>query len=327
MATGIRGTGSYLPDRVVANDDLSAIVDTSDEWIVAHTGIRERRRAADRTTTSELGAAAGIRALQAANVAPEQVDAIIMATSSPDQIQPATACAVQARLGLGPVPAFDVSAASAGFVFAMATAAGLMRSFAQYRRVLVIGSEVYSRIIDYQDRGTCVFFGDGAGAAVLGGVPEGFGVLGCHLLADGSRFDVVGIPAGGVAEPVTPQTIATRRQYLRMNGRQVWEFATTALPHAVKSALASAGLGVDDIDLLIPHQANARILEYAASALGIPASKIWTTVERYGNTAGASVPITLDDAARAGRLRRGSVVVLAAVGGGMTAGGLILRWY
>ena len=327
MAVGIGGTGSFLPDRVVTNGDLEALVDTTDAWIVSRTGIRERRRADDGVLSSDLGADAGRRALRAAGIPPERVGGLIVATSSPDRIQPATACAVQTKLGLGPVPAFDVSAVCSGFVYALATGVGLMRAFGRYEHLLVVGCEVYSRILDYQDRTSCVFFGDGAVAVLLRHVPDGYGVLGAHLMADGTQFDVVGIPAGGTAEPASAASVRARRHYFRMDGPRVWDFATHALPVAVKDALATASLGVEDVDLLVTHQANARMIAAIGAALGIPAHKVPITVDRYGNTAAASVPITLDEAVAAGRLRRGDVVVLAAVGGGMTAGAVVLRWY
>jgi 3-oxoacyl-[acyl-carrier-protein] synthase-3 len=327
MAIGICGTGAYLPERIVTNRDLEAVVDTSDAWIVARTGIRERRRAEEHASSSDLGAIAGRRALTAAGIGPKEVDALVVATSSPDYVQPATACALQPKLGLGPVASFDVSAVCAGFVYALAAGTGLMQTFPQYHRMLLVGCEVYSKILDYQDRTTCVFFGDGAGAVVLGHVPEGYGVLGAYLMADGSQLGVVGIPAGGTAQPTTAASLADRDQYFQMDGPRVWEFATHALPLAVKEALAGADLGIQDVDLLITHQANARLIEAVGAALGIPMDKVPTTVERYGNTAAASVPITLDEAVAAGRLHRGDIVVLASVGGGMTAGAVVLRWY
>ncbi|AOT61317.1 MULTISPECIES: 3-oxoacyl-ACP synthase III family protein [Streptomyces] len=327
MAIGILATGSYLPDHIVTNDDLARTVDTSDAWVTSRTGIRQRRRARPDETTSDLGHRAAVAALHNGGLTVDQVDALVVATSSPDRIQPSTACHIHAKLGLTQVPAFDVGAVCSGFIYAAATAAGLMGSFPQHRRVMVVGCETYSRILDYEDRGTCVFFGDGAGAAVLGHVPDGYGVLGCDLIADSAQLDVVGVPAGGATEPADARTVRERRHYFHMDGRRVWNFATQAVPRVVKGALASAGLDVGDVDLLVTHQANARLIEECANRAGIPLDRIPTTVERYGNTAAASVPITLAEAHAAGRIRRGDVVVLAAVGGGMTAGALVLRWY
>jgi 3-oxoacyl-[acyl-carrier-protein] synthase-3 len=327
MAIGITATGSYLPDRVVTNKEMEGYVATTDRWIVEHTGIHARRRAEPGTSSSDLGVRAAQRALDGAGLGPEQIDGLVVATSSPDQIQPATACSLQAKLGLVGGPAFDVGAVCTGFVYGLAVAGGLMQSFAQYQRMLVVGCEVYSQILDYQDRTTCVFFGDGAGAVVLGHVPDGYGILGAHLIADGTQFDVVGIPAGGVTEPASPDTLDERRHYFRMNGPRVWDFATQALPSAVKQALAAADLSVSDVDLLVPHQANAKLIGTVISGMGVAEHKVPMTVDRYGNTAAASVPITLDEAVAAGRLHRGDIVVLAAVGGGMTAGAVVLRWY
>lgn len=327
MAIGIVATGSYLPDHIVTNDDLARTVDTSDTWITSRTGIRERRRAHEDQSTSDLGRLAALAALRDHDIAAEQLDALVVATSSPDQIQPSTACNLHAGMGLHQIPAFDVGAVCSGFVYATAAAAGLMNTFSQYNHVMVVGCEAYSRVLDYEDRGTCVFFGDGAGAAVLGKVPDGYGILGCDLIADSTRLDVVGIPAGGTREPADERTVAERRHYFRMDGRRVWDFATQAVPQVVKGALAAAGLDVDDVDLLITHQANARLIEECADRCGVPMDRVPTTVGRYGNTAAASVPITLDEAAADGRLHRGDVVVLAAVGGGMTAGALVMRWY
>lgn len=234
MAIGIVATGSYLPDHIVTNDDLARTVDTSDTWITSRTGIRERRRAHEDQSTSDLGRLAALAALRDHDIAAEQLDALVVATSSPDQIQPSTACNLHAGMGLHQIPAFDVGAVCSGFVYATAAAAGLMNTFSQYNHVMVVGCEAYSRVLDYEDRGTCVFFGDGAGAAVLGKVPDGYGILGCDLIADSTRLDVVGIPAGGTREPADERTVAERRHYFRMDGRRVWDFATQAVPQVVK---------------------------------------------------------------------------------------------
>ncbi|SES33217.1 3-oxoacyl-ACP synthase III family protein [Lentzea albida] len=328
MAIGILSTGSFLPRRVVTNKELESVVDTTDAWIVSRTGIRERRRAEDGAASSDLGTIAGMRALHSGGLSQLQIDGLVVATSSPDHIQPATACVLQAKLGMGAVTAFDVSAVCTGFVYGLTAAVGMMRGFPQqYRRMLVVGAEAYSRILDPTDRTTSVFFGDGAGAVVLGEVPDGYGVLSAHLMADGTQAEVVGVPAGGSAEPASHATVSARRHYFHMNGPKVWEFATTQLPSAIKEALLQADLGVEDVDLMITHQANARLIEAVGAAVGISQDKVALTVERYGNTAAASVPITLDEAVAAGRVKRGDVVVLASVGGGMTAGAVVLRWY
>ncbi|MGW7313838.1 3-oxoacyl-ACP synthase III family protein [Streptomyces sp. NPDC054854] len=327
MPTGILATGSYVPERVVTNDELSRTVDTTDAWITARTGIRQRRRASPQQTTSDLGHQAAMAALENGGIRADQLDALVVATSTPDQIQPSTSCNLHAKMGLTHIPAFDVGAVCSGFVYATAAAAGMMSMFPKHRNVMVVGCETYSRILDFEDRGTCVFFGDGAGAVVLGEVPDGYGILGCELMADSTQLDVVGIPAGGANEPAGHDTVDERRHYFHMDGRRVWDFATQAVPHVVKEALAASGLDVTDVDHLITHQANARLIEECAQRAGIGLDRIPMTVDRYGNTAAASVPITLDEACASGRIRRGDIVVMAAVGGGMTAGALVVRWY
>jgi 3-oxoacyl-[acyl-carrier-protein] synthase-3 len=327
MNIGIVATGSHLPETVVTNDDLARRVDTSDAWVTSRTGIRERRLAGPGLASSDLGRLAALDALRRARLSPEHIDAVVVATSSPDRVQPSTASHLHAKLGLRDVPAFDVSAVCSGFIYATAAAAGLMTAFPHHRRSLVVGCEAYSRLLDYDDRTTCVFFGDGAGAAVLGEVPEGFGILSAELLTDDSLVDVVSVPAGGSAEPAGPDTVRDGRHYFRMDGRGVWDFAVNALPRVVKNGLARAGLDTGDIDVLVTHQANARLIEACAASLGVPLDRVPMTVDRYGNTAAASIPITLHDALVDGRIRRGDVVVLATVGGGMTAGALIMRWY
>lgn len=327
MSVGILGTGSHVPRRVVTNQDLAGIVDTSDDWIVTHTGIRARRYAQPQESTSDLGARAARTALHRAGVGPDSVDALVVATSSPDSPQPATACVMQAKLGLTGIPAFDLNAVCTGFVYALSVAQGLMDSNDRYRHVLVVGSEVYSRLLDFTDRTTCVFFGDGAGAVLLGRVPAGYGLLAHTLYADGTLSDVVAIPAGGSVEPATWRSVQERRHCFRMDGRRVWDFATDALPRVIKESVADAGLDLDDVAMFVPHQANARMLEHCLDRMGVAPSRAALTVAKYGNTAAASVPITLDEAVRAGRIRRGDVVVLAAVGGGMTAGAVVVRWF
>jgi 3-oxoacyl-[acyl-carrier-protein] synthase-3 len=327
MAIGIIGTGSYLPPRVCTNEELARLVDTSDEWIVARTGIRQRRYVDPGVATSDLATVAAEKALRDAGVAASDVGAIVLATSSPDWIQPATACAVHRHLGVGRVPAFDVSAVCAGFVYALTVGSSMLTAEPSYGPMLVIGAETFSKLLDFEDRTTCIFFGDGAGAVLLGEVPEGFGILSTHLLADGGLTDVVGVPAGGTRRVTSPDTIADRDHYFRMDGRRVWDFAVEALPSVVSGALDRAGLSVGDVDLFVFHQANAVMIGACMRALGVDDTRVHLTVEQYANTAAASVPITLDDARAAQRVKHGDVVVLASVGGGMTAGAVALRWY
>jgi len=327
MGIGIVGTGRCLPPRVVDNHEISRFVDTSDEWIVSRTGIRARRFADRAVTSSDLGAEAACAALASAGLRAEHVDAIIVATSSPDWIQPATACAVQRKVGARSAAAFDVGAVCAGFVYGLAVGCGLMTAFSDLRNVLVVGAETYSKLLDFQDRTSSVFFGDGAGAVVLGRVPQDYGILGVKLIADGRLTDVVMVPAGGGALPATEDTVRRRQHSFRMDGGRVWEYVTRELPRVVREALSTAGLDVDDVDVFVFHQANARLLEACMTGLGADAGRMVCTVEEFGNTAAASVPITLHAAALGGRLTRGSTVVLGAVGGGMTAGAAVLRWY
>ncbi len=326
MGVTITGTGSVVPQRSVDNAEIAQIVDTSDEWIVARTGIRSRRYATEAQCPSDLGAAAARMAMHRAGVGPSSIDFLLVATSSPDYIQPSTACVMQPKAGLAQVPALDVNAVCTGFTYALSLGDALLRSFEQYRRILVVGAEVYSRFLDYGDRTSSVFFGDGAGAVVLERCPDGFGILGHELQADGQLADVVGIDAGGSREPAGLATVQEGKHLFHMDGRRVWEFATTTLPQVIKQALGNVGLDVDDVDMFILHQANARLINACLESLGVPASRSSLTVTKYGNTAAASVPITLDEAVRTRRVTRGDVVVLASVGGGMTAGAVVMRW-
>lgn len=319
---GITRTASYLPPTVVTNQDLERFLDTSDAWIRSRTGIRTRHWSTDESTSDMATNAA--RLLLDAGLRP---NLLVVATSSPDQIQPPTACLVQRNLGLSGVPAFDVGAVCTGFVYALATATALASYQPDYVPGLVIGAERYSGILDPQDRTTNVFFGDGAGAVLLDRVPDGYGVLGTTLTAHGEFHDVVGIKAGGTTTPLSPQAVANRDHYFHMHGSQVWDYATTALPAVIKQVLYNARLDESDVDLVITHQANLRLIEEVLRRCGIDAARTETTVERLGNTAAASIPLTLHEAVRRGRVRDGDVVLLAGVGGGMTAGAVVLRWY
>jgi 3-oxoacyl-[acyl-carrier-protein] synthase III len=327
MGFGVIGCGAHVPARRVTNAELCRSAPTSDEWIVAHTGIRERRFADPDMVTSDLAVAAARNALADAGCEPEDVDVLVVATSSPDWIQPATACAVHQKLGLGRVPAFDVGAVCTGFVYGLSVVDALLCTRPGYRRALLVGAEMYSKLLDLEDRGSAVFFGDGAGAVVLSDVPAGHGVLGTYLLADGRGTDIVGVPAGGTRRPPSHATVDGREHAFRMQGRRVWEFATQAFPEVVYGALKETDLTMSDVDLFILHQANAVMIEACLRSMGVGLEQTHMTVDRYGNTAAASVPITLHDALAAGRIHRGDVVVLAAVGGGMTAGATVIRWY
>jgi len=311
----IVGTGSYLPERIVRNDEFSARLDTSDAWIRERTGIVERRIADESQTSSDLAFEASRHALAAAGVAPEDIDLIIVATSTPDFIFPSTACLLQAKLGASHCPAFDVQAVCSGFVYALATADAFIRG-GSAKRALVVGTEVFSRILDWNDRGTCVLFGDGAGAVVVAG-GDAPGIHASVLRADGRHADILSVPgnvSGGriVGSP-----------FLQMAGAQVFKYAVRVLDEVARETVAAAGMQIEDIDWLIPHQANVRILEATARKLGLPLERLVVTVDRHGNTSAASVPLALDESLRAGKIRSGDRVMMQGVGGGFTWGAVL----
>ena len=314
----IVGTGSYLPRKVLTNRDLELAVDTTDEWIYTRTGIRQRHIAADGEKTSDLALEASRNALRAAGIGAGDLDLIVMATTTPDMVFPSTACLLQAKLGARNCPAFDVQAVCSGFVYGLSTADGLMRT-GQYRNALVIGAEIYSRILDWSDRSTCVLFGDGAGAVVLrrDNTP---GILSTHLHADGSYANLLTVPgtvAGGKV---------SGRPLLQMDGGGVFKFAVKAMDDLVEETLAANGMQKSDIDWLVPHQANIRIIQASAKKLGLSMEKVVVTVDRHANTSAASIPLALDEAVRDGRIRAGQHVLLEAVGGGFTWGAALVKW-
>ncbi|MGB3392289.1 MAG: beta-ketoacyl-ACP synthase III [Stenotrophomonas sp.] len=313
----IAGTGSYLPEKVLTNDDLTRIVDTSDEWIQSRTGIRERHIAAEGETTGDLGYHAALHALEAAGIEPTQLDMIIVGTTTPDLIFPSTACLIQARLGATGAAAFDVNAACSGFLFALSTADKFIRS-GDCRHVLVIGAETLTRIVDWNDRTTCVLFGDGAGAVVLK-ADEETGILSTHLHADGSKKELLWNPAGISRGLDGPGKIL-------MKGNDVFRYAVKALDAVVDEALQANGLDKSDLDWLVPHQANLRIIEATARRLEMPMEQVVVTVDKHGNTSSGSVPLALDAAVRSGRVERGQLLLLEAFGGGFTWGSALLRY-
>ncbi len=318
----VLGCGSYLPQRCLSNDDLTRMVDTSDEWIVQRTGIRARHIAADGELTSDLGVAAARAALANAGVDAESIDLIVVATSTPDNTFPASAVSVQAELGITQGAAFDLQAVCSGFVFALATADGLLRS-GVHKRALVIGAETFSRILDWNDRGTCVLFGDGAGAVVLeaqqqSGSREDRGLLTAHLRSDGRHKKKLFVDGG----PSSTQTVG----HLRMEGKEVFRFAVGAITDVIKDVFRDTGYSAGDIDWFVPHQANKRIIDGSAHKLGIAPEKVVTTVDRHGNTSAASIPLALDVAVKDGRIKRGDLVLLEAMGGGFTWGAALVRW-
>jgi len=319
------GWGKYVPQRVLTNDDLSRMVDTSDEWIRTRTGIRQRHLVGDGEATASMAIQAAREALEVAGIAPSQLDLIVVATVTPDHLFPATACLVQDGLGATRAAAFDLSAGCSGFVYGVAVAAHLL-SAGVYRTALVIGAETLSRITDWSDRVTCVLFGDGAGAVVLeAGENEG-GVLATVLGADGSGGDLLWLPAGGSRIPASHRTVAERLHFLQMKGREVFRFAVKAMPAATREVLEKAGLSLDEVALLIPHQANQRIIDAATRSLGLPPERVYSNLDRHGNTSAASIPIALSEAVEGGRIRPGDLVVLAGFGAGLTWGAAAIRW-
>ncbi|OUM96399.1 MAG: 3-oxoacyl-ACP synthase [Thermobacillus sp. ZCTH02-B1] len=324
-AVGIIGTGMYVPDRILTNGDLEKMVDTNDEWIVTRTGIRERRIAAEDQATSDLAYEAAVRALGSAKLKPEDVDLIIVATITPDMFFPSTACILQDKLGARKAAAFDLSAACSGFIYALATAVGMLKS-GMYRNALVVGAECLSRITDYTDRNTCILFGDGAGAVVLGEVPEGRGFRSFELGADGSGGPLLKVAGGGSRLPASAETVESRAHYIQMAGNEVFRFAVRIMGSVAEEALRKAGIDKKDVDLLVPHQANIRIIQAALSRLELPEEKCMINLDRYGNASAASIPIALAEAVEQGRIREGDCLVLVGFGGGLTWGASVLIW-
>lgn len=324
-AVGIWGTGSYLPGRIVANAELEQTMDTSDEWITSRTGIRARRVAAPEEATSDLAAIAGRQALDAAGITAAELDLIIVATVSPDMAFPSTACLVQDKLGAGRAAAFDISVACSGFVYGLEIARQFIQS-GLYKKVLVIGAETLSRFIRWDDRKTGMLFGDGAGAAVVGEMTDGYGLLGIDIGADGSGAELLKIPAGGSRRPATKETVERREHIIQMDGSEVFKFAVRVMGESAVRALAMAGMQPEQLDVLVPHQANIRIINSAVKRLGLAAEKVVVNVDRYGNTSAASVPIALDEAVRDGRIKAGMIVGLCGFGAGLSWGSAIIRW-
>ncbi|MDP6213160.1 MAG: beta-ketoacyl-ACP synthase III [Candidatus Thalassarchaeaceae archaeon] len=322
---GIVGLGSYVPPRVMTNEDWAGLVETSDEWITMKTGIKERRIADPETCTSDLAVIACQQAIEEAGLSPNDIDMLILATSSPDVPLSSTAGITQHKLGCNKSAAFDINAVCAGWVHALDIGSRYAGT-PGYDNVLVVGAEVYSRILNWEDRGTCVLFGDGAGAAVLSEVEEGRGLLGSWMMSDGSGSGVIEIPAGGVRTPIPSSGFAEGDQYFQMDGRAVWRFAIEAFPQAVRGVLDRVGRDISEVDLIVPHQANLRIVEAGMENLGLPMEKTFTNLERYGNTAGASVPIALREAVENGFLSSGDLVVTAAFGGGLAWGANAFVW-
>lgn len=322
---GIIGTGYYVPDKILSNFDLEKMVDTNDAWIVERTGIRERRIAEDDVPTSVLALRAAERALDNAGVKAEELDLIIVTTLTADTIIPSTACILQDRLGAKRAAAFDLSAACSGFVYGISVGAQFIKS-GVYKKVLVVGAETLSKLVNWKDRNTCILFGDGAGAAVLGAVDEGHGILGIELGSDGSGGEMLCVPASGSLHPATEQTLRDGLHYIHMDGNGVFKFAVKIMSEAALKALEGSGLEAKDIDCLIPHQANIRIIKSAAKRLRLPEEKVFVNIEKYGNTSAASIPIALAEAVEAGRIKKGDHVVLVGFGAGLTWASCVMKW-
>jgi len=323
----ILGTGSYVPTRVLTNEELSKQVDTSDEWILSRTGINERRIAAEGEFTSDLAAHAARAALADAGLTAADIDLLILATITPDLPMPASATIVQHKLGLGThTPCFDLNAACSGFVYGIDTASAMLAS-GRYRHALVIGAEKLSSVVDWQDRTTCVLFGDAAGAVVLGpSRGDGARIIGTKLYSEGGNAELLNIPAGGSARPTTTATIENRQHFIKMKGREIFKVAVREMEDAVEEILEQHALTADQIACVIPHQANLRIIEALSKSLKIPLTRFFINVDRYGNTSGASIPLALDEARRSGRVQRGDTTLLVAFGAGLTYGAALVRW-
>lgn len=324
MRSRIVGTGAYVPDRVMTNADLERMVATSDAWILERTGIRERRIAAPGQACSDLGAYAAQQALASAGIQPADLDMILVATCTGDQPLPSTACLIQAQLGARRAAACDLSAACCGFVYALSVADAYVKTGSRY--VLVVGAEIMSAITDWTDRGTCILFGDGAGAAVVGPADGNRGILSTHLHSDGGLGDLICVPGGGSDMPPSEKMLTEKAQFLKMKGNETYKVAIKTLEEVARETLSAHSLTVNDIDLYVPHQANIRIIKAVADRLQLPMAKIFMNIDRYGNTSAASIPLALDEAVKLGRITEGSLVMIGAFGAGLTWASALIRW-
>lgn len=321
----IIGWGKYVPPNVLTNNDLAKTVDTTDEWIRTMTGIQERHIAASKESTALLAVYAARQAIESADVNPQDIDLVIVATATPEYLFPATACLVQNAIGAERAGAYDLEAGCSGFVYALSAASAMIRS-EMYNTILVVGAETLSRITDWNDRATCVLFGDGAGAVILRGSDEPGGVMASVLGADGSGGDLLIVPGGGSRNPAGPETVLSKMHYIKMNGREVYRFATRVMASASKQAVERAGWRLDQIDLFLPHQANQRIIDSAAKALNLPPEKVFLNLGSYGNTSAASIPIALCEAIDAGRVKPGDHLVMVGFGAGLTWASCAIEW-
>lgn len=321
----IAATGSYVPERVLTNFDLEKMVDTTDEWIRERTGIRERRIAAEKEAASDLAYEAAKAAFKKTDIKPKDIELIIVATVTGDMPFPATACHLQQKLGLKKAAAFDINAACSGFLYGLSIANGFIRS-GTYKRILLIGAELLSRITDWEDRSTCVLFGDGAGAAILEATNEDRGIISTHLRSDGSMWELLHMPGGGSRNPASKDTVKKKMHCIKMKGNETFKIAVRTLEGLVRETLAENKLKISQLALLIPHQANLRIIQATAERLDMPIEKVMVNIDKYGNTSAASIPIALDEAVRQGRVRDGDYVLLEAFGGGLTWASVLIKW-
>ena len=321
----ITGIGSYLPDKVLTNYDLEKMVDTTNDWIIQRTGIKERRIVENGVTTSDIATQASLRAMEDAGVSPKDLDMIITSTITPDHIFPSTSCYIQQKIGATRACAFDILAACAGFIYALSIGQSFINSGAM-KTVLVVGAECLSKITDYTDRATCVLFGDGAGAVIIQRNPVKHEILSSSLAADGSEADVLIMPGGGARNPASLESIQQRLHYIQFKGKEVFKLAINNITNLILETTKENGLTLDDIDLIIPHQSNLRIIEATMEKLGLPMEKAFVNIDKYGNTSSASVPIAIDEARKDGRLRKGNIVMLVAFVGGLTWGSSLIRW-
>jgi 3-oxoacyl-[acyl-carrier-protein] synthase-3 len=321
----IIGTGSYVPKKVVTNHDLEKLIDTSDAWITERTGIKERRIAEKGEMTSDLAYEAALKALKAANLSPQELDLILVATTTPDMFMPSCGCMLQEKLGAKKAAAFDLYAACSGFIYGLSVANAYIKSEA-YKNILVVGAEVLSRFTDWEDRTTCVLFGDGAGAVVLQRHAGKRGILSTHLHSDGSLGNVLNIPGGGTLHPASHETIDKRMHFIKMKGNETFKAAVRALEEVAQETLAFNKIKAEDLDLLIPHQANLRIIQAMAQRLHMPMEKVVLTLPKYGNTSSASIPMAMDEAVRDNRIKDHDLIMLEAFGGGLTWGSALVRW-
>ncbi len=325
LPIGIIGTGKYVPEKILTNADLEKMVETNDEWIVSRTGIRERHIAAPDQATSDLAYEAAIQAIEKAGITAADLDLIVVATITPDMSFPSTACILQDKLGAKKAAAFDLSAACSGFVYALGAATSMLQ-MGMYKNALIIGADTLSRITDYTDRNTCVLFGDGAGAVVIGEVGEGRGFKAFDLGAEGAGGELLKLPAGGSRTPASADTLEAKQHFIQMSGREVFKFAVKVMNTATEDVLRKAGMSKDEIDLFIPHQANVRIINSAMERLNLTEDRVMINVQKYANTSAASIPLALVEAVEEGRIKEGDKVVMVGFGGGLTWGASVIVW-